>query len=509
MRITTKAVYEWDKDTKQYVEVYTEDYEYNGELALAINESYSSGGGPGGGGGGTSGSGDPWMTGGYGSPEWHPSYQSMMDWMDIGLDMGDVAQGFGLSSGDKDLLPPMDFWKSDYAERAYGLAEEEEAQSGFGEYDTGIPDDPNTPDVDESKGMGAAGLAQEAYLLTQEKTERQTTEAWEKYAMGMEGALTGADTTMYDMLEQTRARQSQAGFTGAGKRGQDRAMRQMEDAFSQQVTAAQSQARSTEAAATEAEEAAALGYQGAISDYMDAQRDLEAADITRDKAIETDKRDWYDDLWTAVDALEASGRLGGDYWWHGGEKYKKTDYDGSTSGMPATKGTTNNQKLFDLDSGKTWYYDTGGTFRAGHWRTSPAPNYTAGTCVLSTAAYQQGLITSDELMSFVKWRMSVQHKEFLGNVKWMGYMITWRPVSDLMLNYKWFAKLIRNTLLKGWMNVIKGKKGYLTRFIIEGLGLVGFLLNYRKATDLGKRLMANPKAILKEYRRLIKEKENG
>ena len=39
MFITTEARFEWDKDKKEYVEVYTEGYEYEGELALAHNTS--------------------------------------------------------------------------------------------------------------------------------------------------------------------------------------------------------------------------------------------------------------------------------------------------------------------------------------------------------------------------------------------------------------------------------------------------------------------------------------
>ena len=41
MRITTKSVFEWDKDTSQYVEVYTEGYDYEGELSLAHEGDHS------------------------------------------------------------------------------------------------------------------------------------------------------------------------------------------------------------------------------------------------------------------------------------------------------------------------------------------------------------------------------------------------------------------------------------------------------------------------------------
>jgi len=147
------------------------------------------------------------------------------------------------------------------------------------------------------------------------------------------------------------------------------------------------------------------------------------------------------------------------------------------------------------------------------WRPSQGKWGVAGqsgatkTCVLSTAAYQQDLITKEQLMSFVKWRLKVQSKKFLSNQTWLGYQITWKPISNLMLRYKSFAKLITNTLLKGWMNVIAGKKGYITRLIIEGTSLIGYILNRKKALALGKILMANPKAILQAYKDLIRSKE--
>ena len=33
--INTKSVFEWDKESQKYIEVYNEGYEYEGELALA------------------------------------------------------------------------------------------------------------------------------------------------------------------------------------------------------------------------------------------------------------------------------------------------------------------------------------------------------------------------------------------------------------------------------------------------------------------------------------------
>jgi hypothetical protein len=131
------------------------------------------------------------------------------------------------------------------------------------------------------------------------------------------------------------------------------------------------------------------------------------------------------------------------------------------------------------------------------------------TCVLSTAAYKQGLITDDELMSFVRWRMKTQKNHFLSEQKWLGYQIVWKPISKLMLKSKTFAKLINNTLLKGWKSWMAGNKAYLTRLILEGSSLIGYILRPKKAKELKQSLKAlGTKGILKIYKKIIKNVEN-
>lgn len=127
-----------------------------------------------------------------------------------------------------------------------------------------------------------------------------------------------------------------------------------------------------------------------------------------------------------------------------------------------------------------------------------------GSCVLSTAAYKQGLIDSNELMGFVNWRLKTQKKEFLGNVKWLGYQITWKPISNMMLKNKWFAKFIKKTILNKWMNIIKGtKKHRITKFFVEYISVLGFVINYRKCMALGKKIKKDPSQILNEYQSII------
>ena len=134
-----------------------------------------------------------------------------------------------------------------------------------------------------------------------------------------------------------------------------------------------------------------------------------------------------------------------------------------------------------------------------------------GTCVLSTAAYYQDLITKEQMMSFVNWRLKTQHKEFLSGPKWLGYQITYAPISRLMRKYKWVARIVKKLVLDKWIGVISGKKAPITKFLVEWIGLIGFVFNYKRAMKLGEKLMANPKAILKEYKEIIrlKEKSNG
>ena len=105
-------------------------------------------------------------------------------------------------------------------------------------------------------------------------------------------------------------------------------------------------------------------------------------------------------------------------------------------------------------------------------------------------------------MKFVSWRLKTQSKEFLGNVKWLGYQIAFRPVSNMMLKSKWFAKFIKKLILNRWMEIIEGKKkNRITKFVVEYTGVLGYLFNYKKAIELGKRI--KPKSILKAYKNTI------
>ena len=157
------------------------------------------------------------------------------------------------------------------------------------------------------------------------------------------------------------------------------------------------------------------------------------------------------------------------------------------------------------DAGDTMWNSTIGKNGIGGWigdGLEDVGDAIEDSCVLSTAAYKQGLINSDDLMKFVSWRLKTQSKEFLGNVKWLGYQIAFRPVSNMMLKSKWFAKIIKKLILNKWMEIIEGKKkNRITKFVVEYTGVLGYLFNYKKAIELGKRI--KPKGILKAYKNTI------
>lgn len=133
-----------------------------------------------------------------------------------------------------------------------------------------------------------------------------------------------------------------------------------------------------------------------------------------------------------------------------------------------------------------------------------------GSCVLSTAAYRQGLINSEQMMEFVNWRLKKQHKEFLGNIKWLGYQITWKPIANLMLKNKKFANIVKRLILNKWMNIIKGKKRHrLTKFFVEYTSVIGFAFNYRKCMKLASKFKKNPRFILQEYKSIIIENDGS
>ena len=217
---------------------------------------------------------------------------------------------------------------------------------------------------------------------------------------------------------------------------------------------------------------------------------LESAATSFDKDMFGAQKNVTDDFYDMVSSLTQSGAFSA----------PEQSTDSSAPGYVAPQSHDPNAPGYEQEYSKAWHPTEGSWGIFGQEGAEK-------TCVLSTAAYEQNLITKEQLMSFVKWRLKTQHKEFLGNAKWLGYQIAYKPISQLMLKYKWVARIMKKLVLDRWLGVINGKKAPITKFIVEGIALIGFILNYKKAMKLGRMLKANPKAILMAYKDLIKKKE--
>ena len=105
MIITTKAVFEWDNDTNQYVEVYTEGYEYEGDLVLA---SYHEDENP--------------------EPEGESTRNMPTAWDFQNKTMEEIMSAMGYTSSEvsdyADYIPRYDPWRAEYATETAGLQRE-------------------------------------------------------------------------------------------------------------------------------------------------------------------------------------------------------------------------------------------------------------------------------------------------------------------------------------------------------------------------------------------------
>ena len=142
--------------------------------------------------------------------------------------------------------------------------------------------------------------------------------------------------------------------------------------------------------------------------------------------------------------------------------------------------------------------------------TNPANPSTGGggCCVLSTACFYQDLITPDELMGMIRWRIRTQRKEFLADAKWLGYQIGFKPLASLMMFDKQVANFIYKYLVKDWIKKSQGKGTYPVRtFLVSAYCLLAFVFNYKKCIELSKTTSKNPREILKSYKKIIQAKD--
>lgn len=216
MFITTKAQYEWDKDKKEYVEVYTEGYEYEGEVALAHTNTrthshprglgteedakydqftglpywYDS-------------SQEGHQGGGIGSREWNPNEETLM-----GASGEDIATGFGLEAGEYGMyFQDFDPWQTELEGQQRGITETS-LHAKYGE------------DGYERQKM------EDVYASNLVNIQRQGAEAGTELSAAMGTAAGSMQSNWLDTSTQLSARTAQAGFTGAGRGRKGRQVQQ-------------------------------------------------------------------------------------------------------------------------------------------------------------------------------------------------------------------------------------------------------------------------------------------
>ena len=410
---------------------------------------------------------------GYGSSDWEPDVEELAS----GLTGEEIATGFGLDPEEYgEYFPSYDSWRSDFAGRDY---EDTKAQLD------------NQLALDEATfGLKAQNLQlQEGY-------------AGEDLGSGLEQNIIAAGDAYGDAMGQMIDSQASGLMGGATSRAKRTMGRGQQEAVDTAAAGANTQfSRALDSIEMEGQELA-ISQQFTQNQY---DIDLQKADTARDYDVQADKQRFKDEVF-ATGALDTEGYVAND--WINDITSADDHWDASDFGD------------YKNDLGfLEWFYDNIGSHDTDALRSSKSEvgvaydNYTSGqaagegddTCVLSTAAFRQGLITSDELMSFVNWRLTTQHKERLSGIKWLGYQIAWKPVARKMDKDRDFAKFIKRVILDRWLGIIqKGEKHRITKFFVEWVGVLGFVLNYRKAMKLKEKIYANPKRILVSYKKLIR-----
>ncbi len=417
----------------------------------------------------------------YGTSDWEPD----VDELSSGLSGEEIAEGFGLDPTEfGEYFPSYDNWRSDFAGRDY-----EDTKDGLD----------NQLALDNATfGLKAANLQQqEGY-------------AGEDLGSGLEQNIIAAGDAYGQAMGEMINQQASGLMGGASSRSKRTMGRGQQEATDIAATGANTQfQRALDTIDAEGQELA--NKQLFTLNQYDI--DLQKADTARDYDVTADKQRYRDEVYATMGDLSATGALDT-------EGYESNDW------LNDITKTDDHWKASDFtDTHKKdlgfleWFYDNLGSHDQDWHRGSKAEvetaydNYTAGdaagedddTCVLSTAAFRQGLITSDELMNFVNWRLTTQHKERMSGIKWLGYQIAWKPVARKMDKNIKFAKFIKRVILDKWLGIIqKGEKHRITKFFVEWIGVLGFVLNYRKAMKLKEKIYANPKRILVSYKKLIR-----
>ena len=453
-----------------------------------LNIHYVYTGGNSGGGGGTTTEEEEWSSGmdtnspGFGSPDWEPSADELTR-----LTGDQIAGGFGLDPDDfGQYFSTFEGWKGAFADR---------------QYEADVANIIAKGELDRAEGQ--AQLKNLGNQLGTDLSENIIASS-NAYADTMAAQIDAQATGLMGGASTRSART-------AGQR-----MKEQSDTSGQRTTQAYG-------AAAEAEQRKLEflgGYDPITGEYTGQMgRDIAQADLSRDydqrNEIEQFKSEIYDtlDMLGSTGALETADYTPADWVTdivNADGRYEPGDFTDEMRNASNADGSFLEWFHKHMGSHDTdWFQNSAGEVNDAYeaWKAGDDPGTEGDTCVLSTAAFRQGLISSDELMSFVNWRLRTQHKEFLSGVKWLGYQIAWKPVARKMDRDKDFAKFIKRVILDKWLGIIqRGEKHRITKFFVEWVGVLGFVLNYRKAMKLKEKIYANPKAILQSYKNLIRGK---
>ena len=182
MHINTKVVFEWDQDKQEYLEVYSEGYEYSGDLELAQRASNAS----------------LWKR----VPTGHQGYQSLWDLSQNPSRMaGYLENEFGIGPDYKQYITPFEDKPFEFLEAGLGLEQEglrtamETATSATA---TGLREAGGAVGTAYAQSnMANVGGITQGFKEQKDKLMKELEKSRTAYGLGMEQAQLGYKTDVY------------------------------------------------------------------------------------------------------------------------------------------------------------------------------------------------------------------------------------------------------------------------------------------------------------------------
>ena len=443
MKINTLVEFIWNPRTEKYEEIYSESYDYNGELALAETVEDIMGSldyVPGGSGAGGEGAADPWLSSsGYGGADWRPSYEQLTGWVESdAFNEEDLALGFGMEAGSGKYFPPPDWWKAGYLEQELGVAEDKQQ-------------------------------------LAVKRAERLEDEGWESFDTAVETGVFKADVSMYEIMEQSRQREVQSGFIQDTSRTGGRQRRQTVEGYKTAIESAQKTAKSIEATSGEQIDAANIAY---------AQAGIDA-----ERGAETEKRNSYDEVWTAYQSADVKGAIEKET---GGKTSKEwiqaiNDLDPHWENEHLNEYLAypeflewfyNNEDKIDTD----WLASDVGELEVAFsdWQSGYDEPQGEG-CVVTTALNDTGVWTDSQKYTAVKWCSDTHHDGTARGRAWVrGYHVWGGTLSTFMKKNK-IVKFVAKKSTESFMEYEKGERNLFGALIKHTwINPLSYLIGYTK-----------------------------